>query len=247
MIKTFISLCFFCCQAFGAYSGHFGQPCFLCPSFFSFPSGYVWDDVKNKLLVPTMDVPDSPTFNKLGLRSNFGLVSLCLLQKFEIYTLLGKTTAHIDWEEGLPFDRETNTHFSWQAGIRGHLLTINPVCLGFSISYFNVPNLTEDSAISPFIDFDLSQPKSFKLKEWQATVGLFAPISIIVPYIGAQYQKSRFDLFTKNPSMRIKYKNQNNIGLVFGVCLNLGQRLFVSAEKRYYTEEAYSLSAAYVF
>lgn len=247
MKKTFFSLCFFFSSAYCAYSGHFAQPCFLCPSYVSFPSGYVRDDISNKLLTAVKEVPDSPTFNKLGLTSNFGLVSVCLLRKFEIFSLLGKTTAHIDWEEGLPFDRETNTHFSWEAGIRGHLFSINPVCFGFSVSYFNVPNLTEDSPISPFIDFDLSQPKSFKLREWQATIGAFVPISIAIPYIGMQYQKTRFDLFTKNPSMRIKYKNKNNIGLVFGICLNFGQKLFLSAEKRYFTEDAYSLSSAFVF
>lgn len=199
------------------------------------------------MLTTSTEAADAPTFSKLGLKSNFGLISLCILRKFEFYGLLGKSTAHIDWDEGLPFDKETNTHFSWQAGIRGHLITLSPVCLGFSVSYFNVPNLTEDSVISPFIDFDLSQPKSFKLKEWQASFGIFAPISILVPYVGVQYQKTRFDLFTKNPSMRIKYKNKNNIGLVTGISLNIGQRLFLSAEKRFYTEKAYSLSSAFVF
>lgn len=251
MKKIFFSLCFlitlFFGTAFGTFSGHFAQPCYLCPSIFSLPSGYVRDDIEDKMLTTGDASEDIPTFGKLGLQSNFGLFSLCILRKFEIFGLVGKSTANVHWDEGFPFDKETNAHFSWQAGVRGHLITINPVCIGFSASYFNVPNLTEDTVISPFIDFDFTQPKSFKLKEWQVTLGLFAPISVVIPYAGVQYQNTRFDLFTKNPSMRIKYRNKNHYGLVTGISLNIGQRIFVSAEKRFYSEKAYSLSSAFVF
>jgi|GEM_PF-5248978 len=247
MKKIFLSLCFFFQPVYGAFSGHFAEPCYVCPSLFSFPSGYVYDDITDKKL--TVIDPDSqaPTFNNLQLKSNFGLFSFCLIRRIEFYALLGKTTAHIDWEDDLPFDDKTSAHFSWQAGVRGYLFSINPFCLGFSASYFAVPNLKEDTGLQDWVEIDLSYPRSFKLKEWQATIGIFVPISVAIPYVGVQYLDSRFDLYTKDPSLHIKYKNKNKIGLVVGACLNLGQSFFLSAEKRFYSEEAVSASCAFVF
>lgn len=247
MKKPFFSLCFFFKTIYGAFSGHFAEPCFVCPSFFSFPSGYVYDDVTDKKLTVVDPNDLAPSFSKLQLKSNFGSFSFCLIRRIEFYALFGKTTAYIDWEDDLPFDDKTSAHFSWQAGVRGYLFAINPFCLGFTASYFAVPNLKEDTGLKDWIDIDLSQPRAFKLKEWQTTLGIFIPISLAIPYIGVQYLDSRFDLYTKDPSLDIKYKNKNKLGLVIGGSLNFGQRFFISAEKRFYTEEAISASCTYVF
>jgi hypothetical protein len=247
MKKTFFSLCFSFSLAFGAYSGHFAKPCYLCPSFFAFPSGYVFDRITDKNVKPCEESTQAPSIQKLKLSSNYGLFSLCLCRKIEFFTLLGKTSAEINWEEEPQEKSNTATHFSWQGGIRGHLFSWKFICLGFSASYFSVPNLKKNSKVPYFIDVDLSVPKSFKLNEWQVSLGCFIPLKICIPYFAVQYLNSNFDLFTKDPDLHIRYKNTKHFGYLTGACVNFGQRFFFSIEKRFETEEAISFSASYVF
>ena len=222
-------------------------------------TGYLADYVSNLRLTLSSgnaDFNPNETFSQFGLHSQMASFSLVLLQRLEIYTLLGGSKEHLKWHSepktslySALFDLQTTYHFSWALGTRIILLQWGQTFFCFDGSYFAVPS--SQQAFFKFLNrlnLPMEEPgQHFYLREWQMGLSLASHFWIFTPYAGIQYLKTKLHIQSGPDTSVLTYQNKKNIGYYYGLTLSLTPKFLVGFERRVRDEFAYTVSTQAVF
>lgn len=267
MLRSILLFLFFAIPAFPFYIGNPAFPGIMNNGIFTarYPfikltSGYVGDYVSNKKYVATQTAPDfdpNDVFSEFGLHSQLATFSIILLERMEIFGMVGGSKEHAKWHDQPPesdttaifFDFHSAHHFSWSAGTRIILLKWGNTFLGTDFTYFNVPS-SPKSFFKFFNRLNLPldlEKQPFGIDEWQVGGALSTRIWMFTPYAGVDYLKSRLAISSGPATSETIYHNERKFGYFFGLTFSLTGKFHVNVERRVQNEFAYSLSSMAVF
>jgi hypothetical protein len=222
-------------------------------------TGYLTDYVSNMPLKPFDEKTvfgANDSFGHFGLHSQMASCSIVLLQRLEVYALLGGSKEHLKRRpEQKPslfsalFDFQSSYHFSWASGLHVILLQWGQTFFSVNASYFAVPS--SQKSFFRFLNrlhlpLD-SEKQRFNLREWQFDAALSSRFWIFTPYAGASYLRTRLHIQSGQESNPFTYKNSRTIGYFYGLTLSLTGKFHLIGERRVRDEYAYTFSTLAVF
>ncbi|MDE3056255.1 MAG: hypothetical protein KGI80_06175 [Verrucomicrobiota bacterium] len=183
--------------------------------------------------------------------TNSATVTLNLLDRLDIFGLVGSSRASADWlvQNGSTttyIELETFYRFLWGMGGRAILFEWGKLSLDaagryslchYKPSYFSsngVPQTTENT----HIDWN----------EWQIALVLAYRIDLFTPYLGAQYARTEVNLgnfpvsIAPNDSTSNQFVSRIPVGMVIGCGISNGNYFMLNLEGRLINEEALTIS-----
>ncbi len=85
------------------------------------------------------------------------------------------------------------------------------------------------------------------LDNWQFSLLVSRPFSIITPYIGTKWSRMDYILWTNGERSRIKSDRTRNIGLIVGADIPLSKQSWFNIEGNFFDTEAFSTSLNFSF
>lgn len=203
------------------------------------------------------DEEGSGSVDKYTQTSNAGVATLNLLERLDIYGVFGTTTVSAQWrfsdmaERVRNAEMETHHDFIWAVGGRAVLFSHGNWDLGFGCRYSALHNhvlwLTIDGS-----NVSVNGAR-YRLREWQANLGVSYHIDLFTPYIGVDYLSvrsilNRIDSWVADlGSQKDHFVNKVPVGLYLGCTLSTGKYFMLNVEARLIDEEAFSLSGDFRF
>jgi hypothetical protein len=260
-LSFFLSTLSVCSSSFALYTGNPGSPgipeegLFLAKeSWLRIKAGYEYDHVQNrKVAVISQRSIQVKKIRTVKLLSNFGVFTASINQRLDLYCELGKTGVEISHRlnpQGPEITYQSHSHFAWGGGARAIIAYWGDTQLGLAASYRAVhPDL---HAVLVNQDSFLLQKTKMSSSEWQMSLGLYHRFPYFIPYIALQYADfqgkiSDLPLELAFHKRNFCFRNQRSFGVVLGFGLTNQCGLQCNFEARFFTENAYTLSAEISF
>lgn len=221
-----------------------------CDSWVSVRLGYEGDFVSNASLNQYEE--GSGRVDRFKQDTNAGTATLNIVDRFDIYTVLGSSRSCGDWRfidaagDVHQIEVETHYEFLWGVGARAILFEWGAVTLGTGGRYENCCSrpswLTNNGA-----NVDVNRTK-VNWHSWQIDLDVSYRIELLTPYIGAKYSNVKVDLgnfdtsIAANGSGTNHFKNSNPVGVFIGCSLSTGEYFMLNVEGRLIDEEAVTIS-----
>ncbi len=189
--------------------------------------------------------------DRFSQNTNAGTVTVSLLDRLDIYGILGSSKACAEWRFSINgsssiAELETLYNFLWGIGARGILCEWGEAALGLGARYERADYsnlwLTIDGSTVP------SSGTCLEWRVWQIDLDLAYTIDIFVPYIGIKYSNvlSSLGLFSVpiagNGADSNHFKNRSPVGILVGCTLSTGKKFMLNVEGRLIDEEAVTIS-----
>ncbi len=183
--------------------------------------------------------------------TNSGTFTLNLLERLDLYTVLGSSRTRADWRfnsrgDTQRIELETVYNFLWGLGFRGILFERCNASLGLGARYehanYDPVWLTVNGTV------ESAQGTHLRWREWQVDLDLSYKIDIFSPYIGVKYSnvKAKVGNFqttiAANGSGSNQFTNYNPVGVFIGCSLTTGRYFMLNVEGRLVDEEAVTIS-----
>ena len=179
-----------------------------------------------------------------------GVITFNLIDRFEIYTLLGSMKLKMSQRpfKGSYVEYETDNELIWGVGGRVVLVYWDEVILGvnarYNGSHLDLSRLTING--TPLATSDAKM----EYHEWQVGMSFSREIGPFIPYLGVAYASMHSDL--KNLPIfanaeRIELKNRNPFLLLLGVGMTSGKVMNLNLEVRMLGERALTASMDFRF
>jgi major outer membrane protein len=187
-------------------------------------------------------------FDQYQSLKQFGVLTFNIIDRFEVYGLLG--AMKIDMAQrpvrNIRVEYETDSQLIWGVGGRVVLVYWEEVIMGINARY-NASHLKIDRLIVNAIP---QNPKSTNMHyhEWQVGGSFSREIGNMIPYIGLAYA-SQHSYLRSIPNTSVysfrdeKIKNRNPFVLLFGLGMTSGQAVNFNIETRLVGEMALTGSA----
>lgn len=187
-------------------------------------------------------------FDQYQSLKQFGVLTFNIIDRFEVYGLLG--AMKIDMAQrpvrNIRVEYETDSQLIWGVGGRVVLVYWEEVIMGINARY-NASHLKIDRLIVNAIP---QNPKSANMHyhEWQVGGSFSREIGNMIPYIGLAYA-SQHSYLRSIPNTSVysfrdeKIKNRNPFVLLFGLGMTSGQAVNFNIETRLVGEMALTGSA----
>lgn len=217
--------------------------------------GYEFDDVYDRQLHMAGKVPDHSLekVQKYHSLSNFGVLTLNLNDRFEVFGLLGsmscKLSQHLFKNTKVSYD--TQTHFAWGAGARAILAYWGDLQLALNAAY--VDSCLPLSSIKVNGSSYAKKQAQFDFCQWQVGMGISYRCSWFIPYIGVDYSDFRLKAEHLNgigflfPKKQVTFKEEYPMGLFFGFGISPTRAFNLNIEVRLINENALSFSGDFKF
>jgi hypothetical protein len=184
--------------------------------------------------------------------TNSGTVTINLLDRLDLYGVLGSSRTSAQWRFldslGAVHNTEMETfhNFFWGVGARAVLFEWGNCDLGLGGRYSSVDSqpswLTVDGINAPVAGTHC------RWREWQVNLDVSYHIDILTPYIGVKYSNAhtRIGDFTTtiatNGSGSNQFENRVPVGLYLGCGFSTGKYFMLNVEGRLVDEEAVTIS-----
>ncbi|MCB1181370.1 MAG: hypothetical protein KDK55_05050 [Chlamydiia bacterium] len=231
------------------------DPCDPCASWcdaVSFRLGFYGDYVFNRHL--ELDNGSHKDIENTEIFTNAGYFALNMLDRLDIFALLGTTNVFID-TNAIAFtnnnalrDRrieiETSTDFSWSVGLRASIWECGCTTLGGEFQYFRAcPGITRvtvggDSSVYP-------NGPDLSWNEWQIGLGISHRVNMLVPYIAVKWSSVKVGAsdamftFGEDVVSLLDLNDKKGWGYAAGVTLVDCEKAAVTAEGRWADEKAF--------
>ena len=190
--------------------------------------------------------------------TNSGTLTLNILDRIDVYGVLGATKPTADWRVVLRTDGtvhriqlETNNALLWAIGGRAILSEWGNASLGFggrySASSPSPAHLSLDGKGESIAD------THFEWSEWQFNFDMSCKIKLFTPYIGVKYSNTTAHLhgfsipIAANGTGINSLRNRDPVGLYLGCALSNGNYFMLNLEWRLIDEESATVSADFRF
>lgn len=215
----------------------------------SFKLGYELDGTFSKRVkVKQRRSSRKDLFDEYRSQKQLGVLTFNLIDRFEIYALLGAMKLKFSQRpvRTVRMQYQTDSQLIWGVGGRVVLVYWEEVILGVNARY-NASHLDLDRIFQNGIP---RRPKgaNFHYHEWQVGVSFSREIGPFIPYIGLAYASmhSRFKNLPKglpfNPKNE-EFENRNPFLLLLGVGMTSGRAINLNLEARMVGERALTASA----
>ena len=226
---------------------------FLCPAnSFSVRMGYEGNFIRDRRMKQTQE--GSGEADNYQLFVNSGKVTLNLLNRLDIFTVLGRGRAEIDWRVQDFFDHvnvQTTYHFAWALGAKAIFYEWCNVSLAGGGRFFQY-NSPLKWMTSDGVSFDVDDAR-LKHYEWQLDLGMSYKIDFFIPYIAVKYSLARAKIetvptptggyyFVENGGGKIHFKSDKPIGMAIGCSLTTTDKFLLNLEARLFDEEAVTIT-----
>jgi hypothetical protein len=262
MLRLLFSLLFLPLSLSALYNGNPSFPmmpddgAFISKEYWiGLKAGYEFDDVYDRHLHMAGKTPDhsQKKAQKYDSLSNFGVVTLNLNDRVEIFGLLGSMSAKLSQNlfEDTKVSYATQTDFAWGAGGRAILAYWGDLQLGLNASYV-WSNLSLSSLKVNGRSF-AKEHTQFEFREWQVGIGVSYRFRWFIPYLGVDYSDFRTRIEHLNsikflfPEKHITFKEAYAMGLFFGFGISPVKAFNVNVEARLINENALTVSADFKF
>ena len=248
---------FFLVVATGLMAAPVGNPSFpklIEKGFFIPPDvwlnlrfGYEGDFVTDAKLEQASNLP----VDCYRQETNSGTFTMNILERLDIYTLLGSSRTRADWRFEAPegtqrIELETGYDFLWGLGARGILFEWKGATLGLGGRY-------EHASYDPVwltVNGTVESARGTKLRwrEWQVDLDLSYKIDIFSPYIGVKYSSVRAKAGNFQTTISVngtgsnQFTNHTPVGVFIGCSLTTGRYFMLNVEGRLVDEEAVTIS-----
>lgn len=233
------------------------DPCASWCDALSFRVGFYGDYVFNRHL--KIDSNDSyADIEESVLNTNAAIVTMNIWDRLDVFATLGASHLFISTNAsafqgaaGELYEIETETDFSWSAGLRATLWECGCTTLGAEFQYFYTrPDVSrvvqgEDAAVYP-------HNVQAKYQEWQFGIGISHRINMIVPYAAMKWGATKvnfddaiIDFPGSVPPTTVldDLKNQKDWGYAVGLSLIDCDKASFTAEARFSDEKAVHIRA----
>jgi hypothetical protein len=155
--------------------------------------------------------------------------------------------------------------FAWGIGARAVLLQCGRTAVGIDGQYtqrraqiecFSIDDVPIEVGRFVNIDGSLLSPNQFhaRYQEWQVSLGVSHRICSLVPYVAVKYSEARHNF--SGPTLQVfpivvgggvyaasvKFRSRNLVGFVAGVTIVDSERMHVTAEGRFFDENALTIA-----
>jgi hypothetical protein len=200
----------------------------------------------------TQKHPGSGNVDSLEQYTNSASITLNLLERLDLFTILGSSRLASDWRIKTPegaitrLQMETQYNFLWNLGIRAILVEWGNLGLELGGRYFYAnykPNWVTSNAVP-----ESTKGSKVEYRGWQSDLSLYYKIELLTPYIGVFYEDAHACLYrfhtpiAKNNMTVNHFKTKNPIGLVIGCGISNGKYFMMNVEGRFIAEQAVSIS-----
>ena len=251
------------------WEGHCGDMCDPCLTWcdaFSVRFGFYGDYVFNRNL--ELDGHGDRDVQKTSLTTNAAYFAGNFYDRLDVFVTLGTTSLSLEGNTAIwatqgtavannqvapdVFNIDTESAFSWSAGLRGTLWECGCTTVGAEFQYMQTnPNLNSGWTA---IQYDNPNDISARYKEWQFGLGISYRINFLVPYAAVKVAGAKYDLGnvanpfvslnsagTANATNTVLFdlKSGNTWGYAFGVTLIDCEKMSLTGEARFGDERAF--------
>jgi hypothetical protein len=183
--------------------------------------------------------------------TNAGTMTLNLLERLDLYTVLGSSRTRAEWRfdhagDTQRVELETLYDFLWGLGVRGILYERGKASLGVGARYehanYDPVWLTVNGTVEP------AHGTHLRWRAWQVDLALSYKIEIFSPYIGLKYSNVQAKVgkfqttVASNGSGSNVFDNRYPIGVFIGCSLTTSKYFMLNVEGRLVDEEAVTIS-----
>ncbi len=195
----------------GISEEEYEEGCICWLDAWSLRVGYYGDFVFDRRLEVDAK-PNKSDIRKTRLFTNAAYFAFNLWDKYDLFATIGQTKFHVESPAsafdftvlGALFnDRaefETETNFSWSAGVRATIWQCGPLGLGGEFQYFHTRPRLNYFEVPSFNTFYFNHLARTNYREYQVGLGATCKLclagcdSFVVPYFGAKWSHARFNL-----------------------------------------------------
>ena len=236
---------------YALYNGNPSAPNIIDEGIFScedqlivFKAGYQGDIVFDRKLRARKGA--SGRMDRCEMGMNQGVITLNLLDRFEVYGSVGAMSAFLTHRPHVDFQRreyQTGDQLTWGTGARVVIVPFKNIDLGVEGGY---------QSAGPDVKWNAKDGVAYRTRahfnyhEWQVGVGLSYHVDFLIPYFAVKYSNAQAKLSRIRPDIlpnsSFKMNSREHFGLALGCTLSNAKIFDLTAEVRLFDEQAITLA-----